>query len=69
MTLAIKDIRLGDIVITFGHESVLHLVLNLFDRDSVVDADTAHDVGENLLRCKASDAQEGFLNCIFNLVD
>ena len=69
MTLAVKDIRLGDVIITLGHKSVFHLILNLFNRNSVVDADTAHDVGENLLRSEATDAEEGFLNCIFDFID
>ena len=68
MALSVKDVGLGDLVVTFRHKGDLHLVLDFLHGDAIVDLEAAHDVDEHLLGGEAVHGKERFGDGVFDFV-
>ena len=68
MFLPVDDVGFGHLVVAFGHQRRLDLVLNLFDGRAVRDADASQNLGEHLVG-ETPDREEGFGDGRTDLVD
>ena len=69
MFLPVDDVGFGHLVVAFGHQRRLDLVLNLFDGRAVRDADASQNLGEHLVGGETPDREEGFGDGRTDLVD
>ena len=64
MLLAVKDVTLGHLVIPFSHKRFLDLILNLLNRNAVVNVQPAQNVGHHFRRGERPASHKGLCHRI-----